>query len=120
MVVLIINDEEIYAKQFGKVLTAQKKMFKVQSFEELKKEKQVSLPTLVAIPFLFILGAAVVYYVISPIAWNFFLYAPELIVFFVLYRQSLILRNNQLPLSQAHLFHPESGDHDLLLHNSLD
>ena len=39
----------------------------------LKKEKQVSLPTLVAIPFLFILGAAVVYYVISPIAWKFFL-----------------------------------------------
>ncbi len=39
----------------------------------LKKEKQVSLPTLIAIPFLFILGAAVVYYVISPIAWKFFL-----------------------------------------------
>ena len=39
----------------------------------LKKEKQVSLPTLVAIPFLFILGAAVVYYIISPIAWKFFL-----------------------------------------------
>ena len=39
----------------------------------LKKEKQISLPTLVAIPFLFILGAAVVYYVISPIAWKFFL-----------------------------------------------
>ena len=39
----------------------------------LKKEKQISLPTLIAIPFLFILGAAVVYYVISPIAWKFFL-----------------------------------------------
>ena len=39
----------------------------------LKKEKQVSLPALIAIPFLFILGAAVVYYVISPIAWKFFL-----------------------------------------------
>ena len=39
----------------------------------LKKEKQISLPTLVAIPFLFIVGAAVVYYVISPIAWKFFL-----------------------------------------------
>jgi len=31
------------------------------------------LPTLIAIPFLFVLGAAVVYYVISPIAWKFFL-----------------------------------------------
>ena len=39
----------------------------------LKKEKQISLPTLIAIPFLFLLGAAVVYYVISPIAWKFFL-----------------------------------------------
>ena len=37
------------------------------------KEKQISLPTLIAIPFLFLLGAAVVYYVISPIAWKFFL-----------------------------------------------
>ena len=45
MVVLIINDEEIYAKQFGKVLTAQKKMFKVQSFEELKKEELVWIKT---------------------------------------------------------------------------
>ena len=39
----------------------------------LKKEKQISLPTLIAIPFLFLLGAAVVYYIISPIAWKFFL-----------------------------------------------
>ena len=39
----------------------------------LKKEKQISLPTLIAIPFLFLLGAAVFYYVISPIAWKFFL-----------------------------------------------
>ena len=39
----------------------------------LKKEKKVSLPSLVAIPFLFLLGAAVVYYLISPIAWKFFL-----------------------------------------------
>src|SRR5210317_1277075 len=39
----------------------------------LKKEKQISLPTLIAIPFLFLLGAAIVYYVISPIAWKFFL-----------------------------------------------
>ena len=38
----------------------------------LKKEKQISLPTLIAIPFLFLLGAAVVYYIISPIAWKFF------------------------------------------------
>ena len=28
---------------------------------------------MVAIPFLFVLGAAVVYYVISPVAWKFFL-----------------------------------------------
>ena len=39
----------------------------------LKKEKKISLPSLIAIPFLFLLGAAVVYYLISPIAWNFFL-----------------------------------------------
>ncbi len=50
--------------------------FQIWSFVSpglLKKEKQVSLPTLIAIPFLFLLGAAVVYYVISPIAWQFFL-----------------------------------------------
>jgi sec-independent protein translocase protein TatC len=50
--------------------------FQIWSFVSpglLKKEKQISLPTLIAIPFLFILGAAVVYYVISPIAWKFFL-----------------------------------------------
>jgi parvulin-like peptidyl-prolyl isomerase len=41
MVVLIINDEEINAKQFGKVLTAQKKLFRVQNFEELKEEELV-------------------------------------------------------------------------------
>ena len=39
----------------------------------LKKEKKISLPSLIAIPFLFLLGAAVVYYLISPIAWKFFL-----------------------------------------------
>ena len=39
----------------------------------LKKEKSISFPTLVAIPFLFLLGAATVYYLISPIAWKFFL-----------------------------------------------
>jgi parvulin-like peptidyl-prolyl isomerase len=38
-VVLIINDEEINAKQFGKVLTVQKKLFRVQNFEELKEEE---------------------------------------------------------------------------------
>ena len=37
------------------------------------KEKSISLPTLIAIPFLFILGASCVYYLISPIAWKFFL-----------------------------------------------
>ena len=39
----------------------------------LKKEKKISLPSLIAVPFLFLLGAAVVYYLISPIAWKFFL-----------------------------------------------
>jgi|TARA_B100000787_G_C16188869_1_gene296236 sec-independent protein translocase protein TatC len=39
----------------------------------LKKEKSISFPTLISIPFLFLLGAATVYYLISPIAWNFFL-----------------------------------------------
>jgi parvulin-like peptidyl-prolyl isomerase len=45
MVVLIVNDEEINAKQFGKVLTAQKKLFKVQKFEALKKEELVWIKT---------------------------------------------------------------------------
>ena len=45
MVVLIINDEEINAKQFGKVLTAQKKLFRVQNFEELKEEELVWIKT---------------------------------------------------------------------------
>jgi parvulin-like peptidyl-prolyl isomerase len=41
MVVLIINDEKINVKQFGKVLTAQKKMFRVENFDELKEEELV-------------------------------------------------------------------------------
>jgi parvulin-like peptidyl-prolyl isomerase len=44
-IILIINDEEINAKQFGKVLTAQKKLFKVQNFEELKEEELVWIKT---------------------------------------------------------------------------
>jgi parvulin-like peptidyl-prolyl isomerase len=44
-IVLIINDEEINAKQFGKVLAAQKKLFKVQNFEELKEEELVWIKT---------------------------------------------------------------------------
>jgi parvulin-like peptidyl-prolyl isomerase len=45
MVVLIINDEEINAKHFGKVLTTQKKLFKVQNLEELKEEELVWIKT---------------------------------------------------------------------------
>ncbi len=39
----------------------------------LKKEKSISLPALISIPLLFLLGASCVYYLISPIAWKFFL-----------------------------------------------
>jgi parvulin-like peptidyl-prolyl isomerase len=45
MVLLIINDEEINVKQFKKVLTEQKKIFKVQNFEELKEEELVWIKT---------------------------------------------------------------------------
>jgi parvulin-like peptidyl-prolyl isomerase len=45
MVVLIINDEEINTKQFYKVLTAQKKIFRIKNFEELKKEELVWIKT---------------------------------------------------------------------------
>jgi peptidyl-prolyl cis-trans isomerase C len=45
MVVLIINDEEINAKQFDKVLTAQKKIFRIQNFKELKNEELVWIKT---------------------------------------------------------------------------
>ena len=38
-----------------------------------KKEKYVFLPYLCAIPILFFLGGAMVYYIISPLAWKFFL-----------------------------------------------
>jgi peptidyl-prolyl cis-trans isomerase C len=44
-VVLTINDEEINTKKFVKVLTAQKKLFKVQKFEELKEEELVWIKT---------------------------------------------------------------------------
>lgn len=37
-----------------------------------KDEKQAFLPFLVATPFLFFTGAAFVYYVVMPVAWNFF------------------------------------------------
>jgi parvulin-like peptidyl-prolyl isomerase len=45
MVVLIVNDEEINAKQFVKVLTAKKKFFRVQNFEKLKEEELVWIKT---------------------------------------------------------------------------
>ena len=38
-----------------------------------KKEKNALLPFIVATPFLFILGAAMVYYLVIPLAWKFFL-----------------------------------------------
>lgn len=37
-----------------------------------KNEKQAFLPFLIATPVLFLLGAAMVYYVVTPLAWNFF------------------------------------------------
>jgi parvulin-like peptidyl-prolyl isomerase len=44
-VVLTVNDEKITAKQFDKVLSAQKKIFRVQNFEELKPEELVWIKT---------------------------------------------------------------------------
>ena len=38
-----------------------------------KNEKKAFLPFLVATPILFSLGAALVYYLIFPLAWSFFL-----------------------------------------------
>ena len=38
-----------------------------------KNEKFVFFPFLIATPVLFFLGGAMVYYIISPVAWNFFL-----------------------------------------------
>lgn len=38
-----------------------------------KKERKVFLPFLIATPILFLMGAAMVYYVIFPLAWPFFL-----------------------------------------------
>ena len=43
-----------------------------------KKEKQGLLPFLIATPLLFILGAMVVYYVVVPIAWEFFVSFEQL------------------------------------------
>ena len=40
-VVLTVNGEKITAKQFNKVLNAQKRIFRVQNFEELKTEELV-------------------------------------------------------------------------------
>jgi parvulin-like peptidyl-prolyl isomerase len=45
MIVLIINDKEINTNYFYKVLTAQKKQFRVQKFEELKEEELVWIKT---------------------------------------------------------------------------
>ena len=44
-VVLTVNGEKITAKQFDKVLNVQKKIFRVQNFEELKKEELVWIKT---------------------------------------------------------------------------
>lgn len=44
-VVLTVNGEKITAKQFDKVLNAQKKIFRVQNFEELKTEELVWIKT---------------------------------------------------------------------------
>jgi parvulin-like peptidyl-prolyl isomerase len=44
-IVLIINDEKITAKQFDKVLSAQKKIFRIRNFEELKPEELVWIKT---------------------------------------------------------------------------
>ncbi len=44
-VVLKVNDEKITAKQFDKVLGAQKKIFRVQNLEELKPEELVWIKT---------------------------------------------------------------------------
>lgn len=38
-----------------------------------KNEKQAFLPFLIATPVLFLMGAAMVYYVVTPLAWNFFI-----------------------------------------------
>ncbi|MBN9564604.1 MAG: twin-arginine translocase subunit TatC [Alphaproteobacteria bacterium] len=38
-----------------------------------KREKQVFLPFLIATPLLFLLGAALAYFVVIPMAWSFFL-----------------------------------------------
>ena len=37
-----------------------------------KNEKSAFLPFLIATPVLFALGAAMVYYIVTPMAWNFF------------------------------------------------
>ena len=44
-IVLTVNGEKITAKQFDKVLNAQKKIFRVQNFEELKTEELVWIKT---------------------------------------------------------------------------
>ena len=38
-----------------------------------KNERNAMLPFMIATPFLFILGAAMVYYMVIPLAWQFFL-----------------------------------------------
>ena len=38
-----------------------------------RNEKRAFLPFLVATPVLFFLGAAMVYYIVTPLAWNFFI-----------------------------------------------
>ena len=38
-----------------------------------RNEKRAFLPFLIATPVLFLLGAAMVYYIVTPLAWNFFI-----------------------------------------------
>ena len=38
-----------------------------------RNEKRAFLPFLIATPVLFVLGAAMVYYIVTPLAWNFFI-----------------------------------------------
>ena len=38
-----------------------------------KNERKVLLPFIIATPFLFLLGASIVYYLVMPLAWEFFL-----------------------------------------------
>ena len=49
------------------------KIYKFVAPALYRSEKRAFLPFLVATPVLFTLGAAMVYYVVTPMAWNFFI-----------------------------------------------